>query len=184
MGITLLDVLILLALVGGAAWGFYRGLFRQAATTLVIYISTVVSTLTYRGLSKLISGAAKPASATTDMLSFIIVMAVFNIALAIMVNDLLKDFEPKKLGMWVNLGGIVFGILNAVIWSAVLLIIVRYAVGGGQWIGYEGVQQALRRQLSTSVMATIFRPLMQVIIAAIRPWLFGRSLPPLLMTAF
>lgn len=184
MGVTLFDVLILLALIGGAAWGFYRGIFRQAATTLVIYISTVVSTLTYRGLSKLISGASNPSSATTDMLAFVIVMVVLNIAFAVFVNDILKDFEPKKLGMWVNLGGILFGVLNAIIWCAVLLIIVRYAIGGGPWIGYEGLQQSLRRQLDLSFMATIFRPFMQIVVAAIRPWMFGRTLPPLLMTAF
>lgn len=184
MGVTLFDVLILLALIGGAAWGFYHGIFRQAATTLVIYISTVVSTLTYRGLSRLISGASSPASATTDMLAFVIVMAILNISLAIFVNDILKDFEPKKLGMWVNLGGIVFGMLNAIIWCAVLLIFVRYSVGGGPWIGYEALQQSLSRQLDFSFMATIFRPIMQIIIAAIRPWMFGRTLPPLLLTAF
>jgi len=182
--VTLFDILIILFLLAGAAWGFYRGLFRQAATTLVIYISTVASTLSYRGLSRLISGRNVPASATTDMLAFVIVMAVFNIALAVLINDLLKDLEPRKLGMWVHLSGIVFGVLNAIIWCAVLLIIVRYAIGGGPWIGYEKLQSSLSRQLNASFMVTIFRPLMQIVIAAIRPWMFGHSLPPLLLNAF
>lgn len=182
--VTIFDILILLILLAGAGWGFYRGLFRQLATTLVIYISTVASTLSYRGLAQLLSGRNVPASATTDMLAFVIVMAIFTISLTILINDLLKDFEPRKLGMWVNLGGIVFGLLNAMIWSALLLIIVRYGLHGGQWIGYEKLQSSLLRQFNASFLTAIFRPFMSLVIATIRPWMFGHSLPPLLLEAF
>ena len=72
MRITLFDILILMVLVGGAALGFWRGLFRQLLATLEIYISTVIATVGYRGLSRLISGGT-PTSGS-DVVAFVALM--------------------------------------------------------------------------------------------------------------
>ena len=55
MTITFFDVLILFALLGGAAMGFFRGFVRQAAATLIIYISVVVASIGYSGVSRTLS---------------------------------------------------------------------------------------------------------------------------------
>lgn len=184
MTITLFDILILLALVGGAAWGFYRGVVRQAAMTLIIYISTVISTLTYRGVANLISGGRSTSTAGVDMMSFVMVMVVINLMLFFIINDLIKDLDLRRLGMWSNIGGMAFGFLNVSIWCAVLLLIIRSSVNGPEWIGYQGVQVFFQNQTQRSLMVFVFSPLMRMMMALIQPWLFGRSLPPLLMNAF
>ena len=79
MRVTFFDILFMLSLVGGAAWGFYRGMFRQAATTVVIYVSTIVSTVSYRGLSRMLGSSTGQSATATDMLSFIILMVVTNV---------------------------------------------------------------------------------------------------------
>jgi uncharacterized membrane protein required for colicin V production len=183
MTVTFFDILILIVVVGGAAWGFYRGVFRQAIGTLAIYISTVVSTVGYRGLSNLISGANKPATPATDTLAFIIMMAVTNLLLALMGNDLVKDIDIRRMGIWVQIGGMAFGFINTAIWCAVLLIILRSATSGEPWIAYQSIQTFFLEQTQNSWMAYVFRPFMRLIAAIVRPWLFGRSLPPLLMSA-
>jgi fatty acid desaturase len=65
----------------------------------------------------------------------------------------------------------------------VLLMIIRAATKGGPWVGYEGVRLFLRRQTYGSWMAYAFRPFIQLLLATIRPWMFGYGLPPLLMNA-
>lgn len=182
MRFTFFDVLFLLALCGGAAWGFYRGLIRQAAGTVVLYITTVIATLSYRSLSRMIRGTGQSGSAT-DMLSFIILMAIGTLLLTLIVNDLLKHVNPNRMPIWMNVTGMFFGFLNMAIWCALILIVLRSATGGEPWAGYEGVQQFFVGQTRGSVMASVFRPFMRFLLALIQPWLFGRTMPPLLYNA-
>jgi uncharacterized membrane protein required for colicin V production len=182
--ITLFDILILLALFGGAALGFFRGLFRQAAATLAIYVALVVSTLAYRSLSRLLIDLTGEASGATDVLAFFLIMVIMLILLFLIVNDLLGHVEIERMGMWVNLTGMVFGVLNAAIVCAVVLIVVRSATGGAQWPGYANLQSFLRNQVQRSWMAFVLQPFMQLLLGLVEPWLFGYSLPPLLLNAF
>jgi uncharacterized membrane protein required for colicin V production len=182
MRITFFDILFLIALIVGAGWGFYRGIFRQAATTLVIYVSTVVSTLSYRGLSRLL-GVTGQGSAATDVLAFVILMVVLNVLFTLLINDLIKNIDTERIPIWANFGGMLFGFLNMAIWCAVILMILRSGSGGDEWAGYEGVRLFVQRQTRGSWMAYVFRPFMRVLLAIIKPWLFGHSLPPLLVDA-
>ena len=178
MKITFFDVLILLAMFGGALWGFYRGFFRQALSTLVIYVSIVLSTLGYRSVSRMIS---KQPTSGTDMLSFVLLMVIVSSLLLLMTKDLVGDIDINRMKVWVNVGGMIFGFINTTIWCAVLLIIIRSATGGAPWIGYQGLQDFFQNQTSNSWMARAFGPVMRFLVALIRPWLFGHDLPPLLL---
>ena len=182
MRVTFFDILFMMGLVAGAAWGSYRGMFRQSATTVVIYVSTIVSTISYRGLSRMLGSTGQSATAT-DMLSFIILMAVTNVLLALITNDLLSHIEIDRMRIWVNFGGMIFGFLNAAIWCSIIMMILRSATSGEQWFGYEGVQQFFVNQTHGSWMARVFRPFMRFLLTIIRPFMFGRDLPPLLLYA-
>ena len=72
MTITLLDILILFGLFGGAAMGFYRGIVRQALATLIIYIAIVVASIFYLDLSRILSRWTGQPHQTTDLLAFFI----------------------------------------------------------------------------------------------------------------
>jgi uncharacterized membrane protein required for colicin V production len=182
--ITLFDILILLALFAGAALGFFRGLFRQAAATLAIYVALVVSTLAYRGLSRLLMNWTSQASGATDVLAFFVIMIIMLVILLLIIQDLLGHIQIERMGVWVNLSGMVFGVLNAAIVCAVVLIVVRSATGGIQWPGYASLQSFLKDQVQRSWMAFVLRPFMRLLLNLVEPWLFGHSLPPLLQNAF
>ena len=183
MGITFFDILILLALFGGAVLGFFRGLFRQAAMTLIIYLSTVIAALSYRSVSRMLGQLTGQTSGATDVLAFFLVMGIMILLLALISRDLLGHIDVDRMGIWVNIGGMVFGFINAAIVVAVLLIVVRSATGGGEWIGYANVQAFLRHQVTRSWMAYALGPFMRLMLTLVEPWLFGRSLPPLLSDA-
>jgi uncharacterized membrane protein required for colicin V production len=182
--ITLFDILILLALFAGAALGFFRGFFRQVAATLVIYLSVVTATLAYRGLSRLLVVWTGQSSRATDVLAFFLVLAVMLVLLTLISRDLLGHIEVERMGISVNLGGMLFGVLNAAIICAVVLIVIRSSVGGATWPGYAGLQDFLQRQVNRSWMAYVLGPFMRLLLTIIQPWLFGHSLPPLLLNAF
>ncbi|MBN1641854.1 MAG: CvpA family protein [Anaerolineae bacterium] len=182
MRITFFDILFLFLLLGGAALGFYRGFFRQAATTLVIYVSTVVATLTYRGLARLLSNAGTPNSAT-EMLSFILILGLLILLFLLMVSDLIGHIDISHMRIWVNFGGMLFGFINTALICAVILMIIRSGTSGGEWVGYEGIRLFFQRQTRGSWMAYLFRPFMQFVLTIIRPWLFGHDLPPLLINS-
>jgi len=182
--VTLFDILILLALFAGAALGFFRGFFRQAAATLVIYLSLVMATLSYRGLSRLLRAWTGQSSLATDVLAFFLVLAIMLVLLTLISHDLLGHMDIERMGIWVNLGGMIFGVLNAAIICAVVLIVIRSSTGGAGWPGYAGAQDFLRRQVARSWMAYVLRPFMHLLLNVIEPWLFGHNLPPLLLNAF
>jgi uncharacterized membrane protein required for colicin V production len=183
MRVTFFDVLFLLGMVGGAAWGFYRGLFRSALGTVVIYISMVVSSLGYRSLSRMLSRATEQPAAATDVLAFAILMVVLVILLLLMGRDLMESIDSERMGVWLNITGMVFGFVNAAIICGIVLIVIRYATNGDEWIGYQGVQTFFQNQTRNSWLAFVFRPFLRFLIGVIRPWLFGHDLPPLLVNA-
>jgi uncharacterized membrane protein required for colicin V production len=182
--ITLFDILILTALFAGAAVGFFRGFYRQASSTLVIYLSLVVATLAYRGLSRMLSVWTGQPLRATDVLAFFLVLAILLVLLTLISRDMLGHINVDRMGVWVNISGMVFGVLNATIICAVVLIVVRSSTNGAPWPGYTGLQEFLRRQATRSWMAYILRPFMRALLAVIKPWLFGYDLPPLLLNAF
>jgi len=182
MRLTFFDVLFFLLLIGGAAFGFYRGVFRQASATLVLYLSTVVSALAYRSLSRMLVGLGE-SSAATDVLSFIVLMGIMNLMFMLMVNDLIGHIDIQRMKIWVNFGGMLFGCVNTAVWCAVILMIIRSSTAGEEWIGYEAMRQFLQGQTRGSWMAYVFRPFMRFLLTIIRPALFGHDLPPLLVNA-
>jgi len=181
--IKFFDILFLLGMIGGAAWGFYRGILRSALGTLVIYISTVISTIGYRSLSRMLAGATGQSGAAADALSFIVLAVVLSILLTLIGRDLTAHIDTNRMGVWSNIGGMIFGFVNAAVWCAIVLIIIRSATGGAEWFGYQGVQAFFRDQTHNSWMAYVFRPFMRFLLAIIKPWLFGHGLPPLLENA-
>jgi uncharacterized membrane protein required for colicin V production len=181
--VTLFDILIVLALFGGAVLGFYRGVFRQAAMTLILYVSTVVAAISYRSVSRTLVRVTGQTAAATDVLAFFVVMLVMILLLLLISRDLLSNIETQRFGIWVNIAGMVFGFLNSALLVAVVLIVLRSAVSGDEWIGYAGVQAFVSRQLTRSWLVYMFGPFLELLLNLIEPWLFGYPMPPLLLRA-
>ena len=186
MTITFLDILILFGLMGGAAMGFFQGLIRQAAATLILYISIVVSALFYRNLSRFLVRVTGQLPRTTDVLGFFLIMAVMLVLLLLARHELLSSTradDRRRQPIWQNIAGMLFGFLNAAILCSIAVIVLRSVVGGEPWAAYAGMQTMLRKGLDRSWMVYAFRPFTQLLLTLIEPWLFGNQLPPLLRNA-
>jgi membrane protein required for colicin V production len=181
--ITFFDILILLALLGGAVLGFYRGFVRQAAATLILYISIVVASLFYRSVSRALGRLTGQVASATDLLAFFVLLLIVMALLFLARRDLMRDVNDSRMAIWQNLVGMVFGALNAAILCAVALIVLRSVTAGDPWPAYGGLQQMLRKGIGRSWMAYVFTPFTRLIVSLIEPWLFGGQLPPLLRAA-
>jgi uncharacterized membrane protein required for colicin V production len=181
--ITFFDILLLLGLLGGAVLGFFRGVLRQAAATVILYISIVVSALFYRNVSRVLVRLTGQSPNATDVLSFFLLMGLTLGVLFIVRHELMGDVDTAKQKIWSNITGMLFGFLNAAIICAVAVIIVRSVSSGDPWPAYEGMQRFLLRQTSSSWMAYTFTPFSRLLLALVEPLLFGSRLPPLLRNA-
>ena len=183
MTITFFDILILFALLGGAALGFFRGFLRQAAATLILYISIVVASLFYRSVSRTLVRLTGQLPQATDVLGFFLLLILTMVLLFLARRDLIRDANTDRMPIWQNILGMVFGVLNAALVCAVVLIVLRSVSSGDPWPAYGGLQTFLRRQTTRSFLAYVFRPFTWLILTLIEPWLFGGQLPPLLRNA-
>jgi uncharacterized membrane protein required for colicin V production len=184
MYVTLFDILILMALFLGGLLGFYRGLFRQAAATVSLYVAFVVATVSYRGLGRVLMDWTGQSALATDVLAFFVLLVLLLIILILITRDLLEHIDHDRMGIWYNLTGMIVGVLNAAIVGAVVIMVIRSASAGDDWIGYAGFQAFLRRQVRRSWMAFVLQPFMRLLLAIVQPWLFGYDLPPLLRNVF
>jgi membrane protein required for colicin V production len=181
--ITFFDILILLALLSGAVLGFYRGFLRQAAATLILYISIVVAALFYRSVSRTLVRLTGQLPHATDVLGFFLIMALMLALLFLIRRELMSGINTDRMAIWQNLVGMIFGFLNAAIVCAVVLIVLRSVTSGDPWAAYAGLQTFVRRQTSRSWMVYVFTPFTRLLLTLIEPWLFGNRLPPLLRNA-
>jgi uncharacterized membrane protein required for colicin V production len=181
--ITFFDILILFALLGGAAMGFYRGFLRQAATTLILYISIVVASLFHRSVSRTLVRLTGQLPHATDVLGFFLLMGLMLGLLFLARRELMSNVNTDRKAIWHNIVGMLFGFLNAAIICAVALVVLRSIVGGDPWLAYRGIQTFLRKQVARSWMVYVFTPFTQLLLTLIEPWLFGNRLPPLLRNA-
>ena len=183
MTITFFDILILMALLGGAVLGFFRGFLRQASATLILYISIVVASLFYRSVSRTLVRLTGQLPQATDVLGFFLLLALVMVLLFLALRDLMRGANTDRMAIWQNIVGMVFGVLNAAIVCAVVLVVLRSTSSGDPWAAYGGVQTFFRNQISRSWMAYALTPFTRLLVSLIEPWLFGGRLPPLLRNA-
>ena len=183
MTITFFDILLLLGLLGGAMLGFYRGFLRQAAATVILYLSIVVAALFYRNVSRVLVRWTGQLPQATDVLGFFLLLGLTLGLLFVIRYELMGNVDTAKQKIWSNIAGMLFGFLNAAIICAVVVMIIRSVSNGDPWPAYGGMQRYLRRQTSSSWMAYTFTPFSRLLLALIEPLLFGNRLPPLLRNA-
>ncbi|MGQ9516628.1 MAG: CvpA family protein [Anaerolineae bacterium] len=122
------DILIIIALAAGAAWGFIKGLIHQAIGLMMLYASLIVATVFYSdiapSLQRVVHLEPKAAGAVAFLLLLIICINILGFALREVRNR-----EIKALRLLNQLGGMAFGVVMAGIWIALIIALLNYSVG-------------------------------------------------------
>jgi uncharacterized membrane protein required for colicin V production len=172
-----LDVLLIVALLAGGALGLFQGLIKQAIGLGSLYFALVLSTITYRVSGGWLSSVFGYDRASAETLSFMVILAVLYIGLALAILDLTKNVKRSPPGTIDRLGGMVLGFLSVSIWVAIALSLLNSVVSV-PWYGYDSFRQAIRGQIQTSALRPVFSYLLPNLLITVRPFLPG-GLPSL-----
>ena len=174
------DVLIVMALIGGAAWGFIKGVIHQAIGLGMIYVSILAATLSYSIIApilrKLVKLEAKTAAAVAFLLLLIIVLNLLGIALR-----RVRKAEFKMLRLVNQLGGMTFGFITTCIWIALIVAMLHYATStpidwqdpGKQQLAtlnWESIRRGFSNGLNRSPLVGSFENILPLIIGTVSPF--------------
>jgi uncharacterized membrane protein required for colicin V production len=177
---NLFDVLIVMALVGGAAWGFIKGIIHQSIGLGMIYVSILAATLSYSFvapvLRKLVKLDAKTAAAVAFLLLLIIVLNLLGVAFR-----KVRKAEFKMLRLVNQLGGMTFGFVITCVWIALIIAMLYYASStpidwqdpGKQQLAtlnWESIRRVFANGLSRSPMVGSFENILPLIISTVSPF--------------
>ena len=174
---NLLDILLTAALIAGGSVGLFQGLIKQAISLGSLYVALVIATISYRLTGGWLSSTFGYDRASSDTLSFMVTLAFLFIGFLLAVLDLVKNSKRTPPGMIDRLGGMAIGVLNASIWTAVVLSLLNSTLGVS-WYTYDTARQTFLHQLHTSALMPAFSHLLPTLLITVRPFLPG-GLPPL-----
>lgn len=174
------DVLIVIALVAGAAWGFIKGIIHQAIGVGLIYVSIIVATIFYSVVAPGLGRLIKVSSQAAGALSFLLLMIITLNVLALALRDVRKR-EIKLLRLINQLGGMTFGFVIASVWIALVIALLHYAVGGPvSWhdpgkpvllsLRSETIRLAIVDGLAGSPLVRAFSELLPWILTSVSPF--------------
>jgi len=174
------DLLVLLALVAGAAWGFMKGVIHQIIGLGLMYVAIISATWFYPVLappvSRLVKLPLQPAGAISFLFLMIVTMNVIGFAL----RDIRRR-EYKVLRLVNQLGGMTFGFVMAAIWVALAIAMLHYAAVGSQYttpntgapvfanVGWESTRQSILNGLNRSPLVGAFSVLLPMILSSVSP---------------
>ncbi len=173
-----LDGLIILGLGAGAFWGFNRGSLREFIDLACLYIATVATTLLFQKPARWLALRLHLPLPFMEIAVFaLMLVALFSILLYIIL-DFLRPPKWRYLSLADRIGGMIFGVLFALVLISVLLFFLDYALKVS-WLRWDSYRKAILDTRLNSFLAPLVEGFGKAILAVLRPF-FPKGLPPLL----
>jgi uncharacterized membrane protein required for colicin V production len=174
------DILIGFALLGGAAWGFVRGLVRMALNLLVLYVAAVLAMTFYAEAGKWLGYMFGTSKAVSEAMAFLGILALVSITINFILRRTYKNTELPGLRQVDQLGGMIIGFFLASIWISFAILALAFVLGAAGSEG-GGVTGNLIAYFQTSNLIPIFYQFLPVALVTLRPWM-PKGLPPEIFT--
>lgn len=190
-GIAVLDVVMVLALVGGTLNGLRVGALQQVASLVILYVSVVITTRFYRFVlpfaNRLMAGAP---TAIVEAAVFTAFLVILYLILSILILDLALSRQRERRGTGYNwrhmdyqtgqslgsvlnhLGGLAIGFVITAVWIGIGLLIYRFVLSGN-WVQWEDWRHRLLRDYQASILVPAFQAVLPLVLKTIEPWLPG-----------
>lgn len=174
------DVLFTAALLGGAAWGFIRGLVRMAISLVVLYIAAVLAMTFYDNLGKLISYMSGFPIYISEAIAFLLILAVIVIAFNAILRRTYRDTELPGIRQIDQLGGMIIGFFIACIWIGFAILVLAFVLGTPV-TEESSFRTNLIGYFQGSNLIPVFYQLLPVLLATLQPWM-PKGLAPEIFT--
>jgi uncharacterized membrane protein required for colicin V production len=173
------DFLIVLALLGGAALGFVRGLVRMALSLLVLYVAAVVATIGYEFAGRWIRYITTLPKTISQGLGFLFLLALTAIVLNFVLRKTYRDTELPGIRQIDQLGGMIIGFFLATLWIGFCILVIAFILGAP--VGEDSVlHMNLVNYFQSSNLIPIFYSFLPIALATLKPWM-PRGLPDILV---
>jgi uncharacterized membrane protein required for colicin V production len=174
------DVLIIFALLGGAALGFMRGLVRMALSLVVFYVAAVLAMTFYDTVGGWIRYITFLPQPIRDGIGFLLILAIVTIVISFILRRTYRDTELPGIRQVDQLGGMVIGFFLATIWIGFCILGLAFILGTP--LGEDGgLQFNLIAYFQSSNLIPIFYKFLPIALATLRPWM-PQGVPPDILT--
>jgi uncharacterized membrane protein required for colicin V production len=102
------DVVIVFALLGGAAWGFVRGLIRMAISLAVLYVAAVLGMTFYDNLGNLFRYMFGMPQTLSEGIAFLFILAGVSMLVNFILRRTYRDTELPAIRQIDQLGGMIW----------------------------------------------------------------------------
>ncbi|MCS7285735.1 MAG: CvpA family protein [Anaerolineae bacterium] len=173
-----LDGLILLGLGAGAFWGFSRGSLRELIDVVCLYLATLATTLVFQRPARWFALNFDLPLPFTEILTFTLLLAGFFSFFLYIALDFLKPPRGRYLTITDRMGGMIFGLLFALILISLVLFFLDHALKVN-WLRWDQYRKAILETRIASLIAPFIEEFGRTILLVLRPF-FPKGLPSLL----
>ena len=164
------DFLIALALVGGVALGFVRGLVRMALSLVVLYVAASLAMVFHPHVGRLINQMSGLPLAVAQGLAFLLILAVVAMLLNFLLRRTYRETELPGLRQVDQLGGMVVGFVLTVIWIGLSLLVLAFMLSTPV-TNDDTFRLSMVSYFQASNLIPIFYKFLPIALATLRPWM-------------
>ncbi len=152
--ISLFDVIIVLSLVGGAAWGFNTGLVRQIIGAACAYLSLLISSLVFSTVMSWLTHTVGFHGWLVEVLVFGGFTLGFYFLLVYLVQDVFGIRGTEFFGVGNRMAGMFVGFALTFFWLALLFILIHYSLEV-TWLKWDNLRSAFLASYRRSILAPV-----------------------------
>ncbi|HEY7126257.1 MAG TPA: CvpA family protein [Ktedonobacterales bacterium] len=154
----LLDVLIILLVVGGVGFGFWRGILLPGLTIVGIYLGALLARFVYQSLAQSLSSVLPLNVSIAQVVIFLLIVALVPIGLAFGIRSLMGTLKlPPRLGQVDLLGGSILGGILGLVVAMLAVLAIGFLVTTADLTESGGLHYPLFDALQATWGASILR---------------------------
>ena len=172
------DFLIALALVGGVALGFVRGLVRMTLSLVVLYVAAALAMVFHPRVGMWINSMSGLPLAVSEGLGFLVILAAAAMLLNFLLRRTYRETELPGIRQVDQLGGMVVGFVLTVIWIGLSLLVLSFMLSTPVTTD-DTFRQSMVAYFQSSNLIPIFYKFLPIALVTLRPWMPKGTAPDL-----
>ena len=160
----LLDLLIILLVVAGVAFGFWRGIIPLALAIMGIYLGALLARFIYEPVAQAFVQVSGFNVGLARLLVFLLILILVPVLLIILAHTIWGTLRlPQKWGQVDLLGGSLLGAVFGLMAAMVLVLAVGFLVTTSHLSDTQGYQYPFFEQIRATWMSSLLRaPIVQI----------------------
>lgn len=159
----LLDILIVLLLIGGVAFGFWRGLLNLALAIVGVYLGALLGRFVYEPIAQVVASVISLDLRLTQLIVFLLMIIAVTVLLSIGAHALWGSLKlPYRWGQTDLIGGMLLGAVLGLLAALFLVLTFGFLVTTAH-VNSNAANYPLFNQIQAAWSSSLLRaPMVQV----------------------